>query len=792
MDNKEIISCKTKDYKSSEPCSCGCSENSAENKEKQDDYQIGKIKDHYNCDEDSIQSKKESTCEKLDNSCGGGCSEGSTKNEENHIHHQHEDHCDCDEHSDHDGEESTDSCGCGCENTAENGHETCEIERSSHACGCGCSEGLLEERESLWTIKNLFVMITSAVLLPAGLYFNYFTGHEILSEILFLAVIAVSGYEIIKNGIKGLLNGNFSMNLLMTIAVAVSFAIGSGAEGAVIIFLFYIAEFLENYAGNRARKSIESLLKLAPDTATIKINGKNVKLDVNNVKVNDILIVRPGEKISLDGIVINGVSTVNQGAITGESIPVTKSKGDKIFAATLNEEGYLEVKVTKRSDETVLSKIINLVKESQKKKSSTEAFIERFAKYYTPAVVLIAAAVAIIPPLAFGQNLDTWIYRALVLLVISCPCSFLLSTPVAMVSGVTASTRNGVLIKGSKYIEEMRNIDTIVFDKTGTLTEGKLEVTDVLTLNNYSKNEILQIAGSLESKSKHPLAEAVINHVEESNIDFKEVKNFESITGNGVKGIINEKTFYIGKKSLFKGNPEFPEELINKLQNEGKSAIILGNDEHLLAVIGLMDRIRGLSKSTITGLKERNIKTVMLTGDNECTAKAVSSKIGIDKYYACLLPQDKVRIIDELLDKGEHVAMIGDGANDAPALARANVGIAMGAAGSDVAIETADIALMQDDISKINYLIDLSRKTMSVVKQNVSAALVIQLALAALAVFGLVSLWVAVTFGDVGLTLAVILNALQIGIKNKNDAIYENERHDLNIDYPNLKLKGQN
>jgi Zn2+/Cd2+-exporting ATPase len=746
MPDKEINSCKTAYNRVNEPHDCGCSENSAKNKEKQDTWQVEEM----------------------------------------------EDHCNCDEHSDH-KEETADSCSCGCEDSAEKkGQNTCEIESTSYSCGCGCSEGLLEERESLWTRKNLFVMITSAVLLPIGLYFNYFTGQEVLSEILFLAVIAISGYELIKSGIMGLLKGNFSMNLLMTIAVVVSFAIGSGAEGAVIIFLFYIAEFLEDYAGNRARKSIESLLKLAPDIATLKRNGKNVELNVNDVKVNDILVVRPGEKISLDGTIINGVSTVNQAAITGESVPVTKTEGDNVFAATLNGEGYLEVKVTKKSGETVLSKIIKLVRESQEKKSNTEAFIERFARYYTPAVVLIAAAVAVVPPLAFGQSLDTWIYRALVLLVISCPCAFLLSTPVAMVSGITASTRNGVLIKGSKYIEEMRNISTIIFDKTGTLTEGKLEVTDVLTLNNYSKNEILQIAGSLESRSKHPLAEAVIHYVEESEMDFKEVKDFESITGNGVKGRINEKMFYIGKKNLFKGNSEFPEKLINKLQNEGKTAIILGNNEHILAVIGLMDKIRDLSKSTIDGLKERNIKTVMLTGDNEGTAKAVSSKIGIDEYYAGLLPEDKVKIVDALIDKGECIAMIGDGVNDAPALARANVGIAMGAAGSDVAIETADIALMQDNISKINYLSDLSRKTMSIVKQNVSATLLIQVALAVFAVFGFVSLWVAVTFGDVGLTLAVILNALRIGIKNKNDALYENKGHELSIDHPNLKVKGQN
>ena len=707
------------------------------------------------------------------------CSEGQTEKEGNHIK-ENEDHCDCSENHTHNNHKSAcedDSCSC-----SENSTETCKIESTNQTCGCGCSEGLLEERKSLWTRKNILVMVTSAILLPAGLYFHYFAGQEILSEILFLAVIAVSGYEIIKSGIVDLLKGNFSMNLLMTIAVVVSFAIGSGTEGAVIIFLFYLAEFLESYAGNRARKSIESLLKLAPDTATIKRNGKKIRLNVDDVNVDDVLVVRPGEKISLDGIVINGISSVNQAAITGESVPATKNEGDKVFAATLNKEGYLEVKVTKKSDETVLSKIIKLVKESQKRKSSTETFIERFAKYYTPAVVLVAAVVAVLPPLLLGQPLNTWVYRALVLLVISCPCAFLLSTPVAMVSGITAGTRSGVLIKGSRYIEEMKHINTVVFDKTGTLTEGKLKVTDVLTLNNYSENEILQIAGSLESRSKHPLAEAITKHVEECNIEFKEVNDFESITGNGVKGRINQKMFYIGNDGFLNNNSGLCKETVDKLQNEGKTAVIIGNDHHIIGLIGLMDEIKPLSKSTICGLKERNIKTIMLTGDNKGTAKAVSSVIGIDKYYASLLPEDKVKIIEKLLEEGKRVAMVGDGVNDAPALARANVGIAMGAAGSDVAIETADIALMHDNISKVNYLIDLSRKTMSVVKQNVLSALLIQAALAVFAVFGFVPLWVAVTFGDVGLTLAVILNALQIGMKNESDTIYK-MGHKIEVDY---------
>lgn len=711
--------------------------------------------------------------QELEESCGCGCNEDLPENKEN-------------QNTGYEGE--TEASCCSEKSSQKMEQDTCKVEGTNGSCEC-CSDDLLEERESLWTRRNIFIIVTSAILLPVGLYIEFFTAQELLSAILFLTVIVVSGYEIMKSGVMALLKGNFSMNLLMSIAVVVSFIIGSGAEGALVIFLFYLAELLEDYAGDRARKSIETLLNLAPDTATVKRNGENLELPVDDVEVGDIFVVRPGEKIPLDGVVVGGISTVDQAAITGESVPVNKTEGDNVFAATLNEEGYLEVKITKRSDETVLSKIIKLVKESQMRKSNTETFIERFAKYYTPAVMLVAATVAIVPPLVFGESLDTWIYRALVLLVILCPCAFLLSTPVAMVSGITSATRNGVLIKGSRYVEEMKNINTVVFDKTGTLTEGKLEVTDIVTLNNYSEGEILQIAGSLESRSKHPLAEAIIHHVEESDMDLKQVKGFESITGKGVKGKINEKMFYIGKKSLFKGNPELSEDLIGKLQNEGKTVIILGNHEHIIGLIGLMDKIRPLSRNTIQGLKERNIKTVMLTGDNEGTAKAVSSKIGIDEYYAGLLPEDKVKIIEGLLDKGEYVAMVGDGVNDAPALARASLGIAMGAAGSDVAIETADVALMQDNISKVNYFIDLSRKTMSVVKQNVSSALAIQLVLSAFAVFGFVPLWVAVTLGDVGLTIAVMLNALRVG--NTKVDLGEGKVHDLVGPYENKGSDGK-
>jgi Cd2+/Zn2+-exporting ATPase len=580
-------------------------------------------------------------------------------------------------------------------------------------------------------------------------------------------VVVISGYETVPNGFRALFKGKFSISLLITIAAVGAFSIGQGAEGASVIFLFFIAEFLEDYAGERAKKSIGSLIKLTPQTATVKRDGQNIKLHAHAVDVGEIVVVMPGDKIPLDGIIIKGISSVNQAAITGESIPVTKNEGDTVYAGTINEEGYFELRVTKRSDETVLSKIIDLVKTSQNNKSKTEAFIDKFSNYYTPSILLLAVIVATVPPFVLGLNFDTWFYRALVLLVVSCPCALAISTPVSMVSGITAGTNNGVLIKGGEYVEEMQRIRTIVFDKTGTLTEGKLELTDIIPLKNYSKDRIIEITGSLESKSKHPIAEAVVKYTEKTGIKLLEVTNFKSVTGKGVKGQINNEMFYVGRRNLLTIINEFPDDLIEKLEINGKTVLIIADQERVIGLIGLMDKIRASSQSTIMSLKERNIKTIMLTGDNEGTAKAVSSKIGIDNHYSGLLPEDKVKIINDLILKDKHVAMVGDGVNDAPALARSNVGIAMGSAGSDVAIETADIALMHDNITKISYIIDLSRKTMSVVKQNVSLSIIVKGSFAFFTILGFVSLWMAVAFGDMGLTLVVIINALRIG-NNKN------------------------
>jgi Zn2+/Cd2+-exporting ATPase len=581
-----------------------------------------------------------------------------------------------------------------------------------------CTVDLLKDKEQKKKITPITIISVSAIILGLGLYLGLILNQGPIAELLFLLVAAISGFEIVKYGISSLFKGKFTISLLITIAASGAFLIGSGAEGASVMFLYFIAEFLEDYAAGRARKSIGALIKLAPETATVKRNGQTKDIHAHAVNVDDIVVVKQGDKIPLDGVIIEGLSSIDQAAITGESIPLTKSVGDEVFAGTLNIEGYIEIKVTKKSDETIISKIIELVKDSKEKKSKTETFIDRFAGYYTPSVILLAVVVATVPPFLFGLSFDSWFYRALVLLVVSCPCALAISTPVSMVSGITAATKKGVLIKGGEYVEEMQNTRVMVFDKTGTITDGKLEITNVIPLNNNKKTDLLEILGSLEAKSNHPLAEAVMRYIKDSNLQFREVKEFKSITGKGVQGKIDEKYFFIGHKGLFKHINEFPDEIIDKLENEGKTTIIIGDKNNIIGIIGLMDKIKDLSRSTLQELKDRKIKTVMLTGDNEGTARSVSSKIGMTEYYSGLLPEDKVRIMDELLDKYNHVVMVGDGVNDAPALARANVGIAMGAAGSDVAIETADISLMHDDISQVNYLLDLSKKTMMIVKQT--------------------------------------------------------------------------
>ncbi|BDZ67672.1 heavy metal translocating P-type ATPase [Methanobacterium ferruginis] len=652
----------------------------------------------------------------------------------------------------------------------ENHEHSTEEADTPATCSC-CGGDIFQEKPPLWKQKPLLIICTSAAIFTIALILEKFFNQGLLAEIAFLVVVAVAGYEVITGAFKGLLKLHFNMNLLITIAAIGAFLIGHGEEGAAVILLFYVAEFLEDYASERARNSIAALLKLAPETAHVLRKGQELEVHAHSVQLDEKVVIRPGDKIPLDGMVVKGSSAVDQSPITGESIPVTKKSGDEVFAGTINTEGYLEVKVTRKSDETIISRIIELVRESKDKKSKTESFIDRFATYYTPTVILLAIAVAIIPPFLWGVSFDDWFYRALVLLVVSCPCALAISTPVSMVSGITSATRNGVLIKGGEYVEEMKNVKAVVFDKTGTLTEGRLEVTDIFTLNGNSLNDTLRVSASLESHSKHPLAKAILKKAKECGVELEEVHNFKSITGTGLKGKIRGNLFYIGNESLFKDtglfkDEDFPLERIRKLEEEGKTTVLLGNEQEIMGLIILMDKIRDDAGKTVEFLKKNGIKTIMLTGDNQGTARGVASQLGLDEYYHGLMPEDKVEKIDELVESHGHVAMVGDGINDAPALAKANIGIAMGAAGSDVAIETADVALMNDDLAKIEYLVKLSRKTMSVVRENVTLSILVKTSFAILAVLGFITLWMAVGIGDMGLSLTVIINALRIGSQN--------------------------
>lgn len=627
-----------------------------------------------------------------------------------------------------------------------------------------CRVDIFEKKEPLWKQKDILISVIAGVIFAIGLYLEFFTEQNVVAQILFGAVVIISGSHIIKKGLKSLLKFRFDMNFLITIAAIGAFLIGHGEEGAAVMFLFFIAEFLETYAAERAKKSIASLIQLAPETATIRRNGKEVKIHVHDIEVGDIIIVKPGDRIPLDGVIFKGVSSINQASITGESMPVSKSIGDDVFAGTINEEGYLEIKTTKRYDQTTLSKIVKLVENAQKKKSKSEVFVDKFAKYYTPIVIALSLLVMFVPTFFFDQPFKEWFYRGLVLLVVSCPCAMAISTPVSMVSALSAAARNGVLIKGGSFIEEVRKAKVIVFDKTGTLTEGKPEVTNITALNKYSEKELLKIAASLELKSKHPIAEAIVNIAKKKKVKLIEISEFKSITGKGLRGKISNKIFYAGNKSFFTDlKIKFDKDMVKNLENDGKTVILVGDSNKIIGIVSLSDKIRPASKKTIQDLKEKGIKTVMLTGDNENSARAISKIIGIDEYYAELLPQEKVKLIEKLIKKHDHVVMVGDGVNDAPALAKAHVGIAMGAMGSDVAIETADVALMQDDLSKIIYLLDLSKKTVSVVKQNVTLSILIKGSFAILAFPGIIKLWLAVAVGDMGLSLAVIMNALRIG-----------------------------
>jgi len=585
---------------------------------------------------------------------------------------------------------------------------------------------------------------------------NVLYGHAI-----FLAVILFSGREIIGAAFSSVIRRRLDVNFLMTVAAFGAFAIGQADEGAAVMYLFSLAEYLEDVASGKVRSSIAGLLKLSPSSATIRVDGGEVEKHIHDVRVGDVAIVRPGQRIPVDGVVVGGSSSVNQAVITGESVPVDREVGSEVFAGSINEEGFLEIRATSPPTETVISKVVRLVQQAQSERSPTESFVERFAKYYTPLVVAGSISVALVPPLVLGASFTTWFYRALILLVVSCPCALTISTPVSMASAITSAASNGVLVKGGKYLESLGRVKTFVFDKTGTLTRGKLEVTDVVSFSPSPK-EVLQLSASLETMSEHPVARAIVEKAKAEKLILIPVGEFNSIRGRGVEGMVDGKDVVVGKHELFQKIPDKVLDKARELQAQGKTTVMLGVGDEVVGLIALKDRVKDAAAGAIEELKDRGIQSVIISGDNDATTASIAKDVGVNHYHAELLPEDKLEEISHLKEKYGSVAMVGDGVNDAPALAKANVGIAMGVLGSDVSIETADIALMRDDLSKVPYILDLSRNTLRVVKQNITASILVKAVFALLALPGLVTLALAVGVGDMGLSLAVILNAMRL------------------------------
>jgi len=688
---------------------------------------------------------------------------------------------------------------------------------------------------AVWTGQRALTTWAGAALLVAGLAVEFlFTGlnQELgtplslsVADLALLGAVLTSGGPVVRSGLQSARARSLDIDLLMGSAILAATGVSLYIEAATLAVLFSVAELLEQYAMDQTRDSLRELLELAPEEATVRRGGEERTVPVDEVAVGDTVVVRPGEKLPVDGIVREGESAVDQSPITGESVPVDRGPGDEVFAGTFAQEGYLEVEATTDADGTTLARIIDLVGQAQAETTETEQFVDRFAAYYTPAVVVLAVLTAAVPPLVLNGSATvgvaglthtfsgeplTWFVRGLTLLVIACPCAFVISTPVSVASGVTAAARNGVLVKGGSHLEVMGAVNAIAFDKTGTLTKGKLTVTDVVPVADRSETAVLRYAGALEQGSDHPIAEAVLDRVERTGLDLPDAAEFETLTGRGVRARINDQVYYVGKPALFgvdcgDGVPDGGDassdagreteavaidraatrdsattgpaagdntgsslsaaerRAVGRLQREGKTVVLVGTPSAVVGILGIADEIRPEAARTVEALHQLGVAPlVMLTGDNEGTARAVADELGIDEHRAGLLPEEKVTAVEDLEREHGTVAMVGDGVNDAPALAAAQVGVAMGAAGTDTAIETADIALMGDDLGTVPYLHRLAGRTRAVIRQNIWNSLGVKLLLAVGVPFGYVSVAVAVLVGDMGMSLGVTGNAMRL------------------------------
>ena len=584
------------------------------------------------------------------------------------------------------------------------------------------------------------------------------------AAILALVAIAISGVGTYRKGWIALRHANLNINALMSIAVTGAVLLRQWPEAAMVMVLFTVAELIEARSLDRARNAIRALVQLAPEQATVKqADGNWADAPVKSVVVGQTIRVKPGERIALDGVVTEGRSTVNQAPITGESLPVDKTQGDSVFAGTINESGSFEFRVTAEASHSALARIIHTVEEAQGARAPTQRFVDQFAKVYTPAVFVAALAIAVVPPLVMGGAWQEWIYRALVLLVIACPCALVISTPVTIVSGLAAAARHGILIKGGVYLEEGHKLTWLAFDKTGTITHGKPALIDTVVLDQTEGTDAVRIATSLASRSDHPVSHAVAAVGRENGTAPLEVTSFEAIPGRGVRGTIGGVGYQLGNHRLVHELGVCSAALearLGALEEQGKTVILLTDGERVLALFAVADTIKDSSRDAIQALHAMGVRTVMLTGDNAHTARAIADQVQIDEAFGDQLPEDKLRAIEGYAQRGK-VGMVGDGINDAPALARAHIGFAMGALGSDAAIETADVALMDDDLGKIPTFVRLSRATRAILAQNIGFALAIKAVFLVLTLIGLGTMWMAV-FADVGASLLVVANGLRL------------------------------
>lgn len=618
------------------------------------------------------------------------------------------------------------------------------------------------------SLAQRWALGASGVLAFAAEITSWTTSQEQSWPVIVLSAssILLGGVPTLKKGLIALRTFALNINFLMTIAVIGACAIGEWPEAAVVVFLFAVAELIEAYSLERASNAVRALMEMSPEIASVKqSDGLWKQMPAADVPVGSVVRVRPGERLALDGVVVAGASAVNQAPITGESVPVEKAEGDQVFAGTINEAGVLEFRTTGGRDDTTLARIIRTVQEAQTVRAPTQRFVDRFAHVYTPVVCLLALLVVIVPWLVFRQPFMPWLYKSLVLLVIACPCALVISTPVTVVSGLAAAARHGILIKGGIYLEEGRKLKTLALDKTGTITEGRPKLTDVVPMNGHSSDEVLRIAASLDAGSDHPVARAV---TEGWKGNLLPVEKFKSVIGRGVEGLINGEMHLVGNHRLAEErsvcSPAVEAEL-TRLEAQGKTAIIVASERasKVLGVLAVADTPRETSIEALRDLHALGIRTVMLSGDNPTTAEAIAKAVGIDDARGNLLPEDKITAIDELIAArgAGRVGMAGDGINDAPALAKADIGFAMGAAGTDVALETADVALMKDDLRAVPEFVRLSRRTSAILKQNITVSLAAKGVFFVLALIGLATLWMAV-LADMGATLVVVGNGLRI------------------------------